>query len=144
MKIKPQRHQIFGFTLIELMVSIAIIGLLMTAGMVAFSTAQKNARDARRKADIQALGNAMEQYYLTAGLTYPTTSASLTSAYFAQGLPKDPKSKADYEYSLTTTAYCVCGTLEGSKGNALNAPSAGVCNWNNTVSATRFCASSQQ
>lgn len=45
------------------MVVVAIIGILMAAGIVAFSGAQRAARDAQRRADIDAIGKAFEQVY---------------------------------------------------------------------------------
>lgn len=54
-----------GFTLIELMVVVAIIGILMAAGIITFSSAQRNARDAKRRADVDAIAKAFEQYYVS-------------------------------------------------------------------------------
>ncbi len=44
-----------GFTLIELIVVIGIIGLLATVGIASLTFAQKKARDARRVADVKTL-----------------------------------------------------------------------------------------
>lgn len=52
-----------GFTLIELLVVISIIAVLSVVGMVVFTGVQKNARDARRKADIDSIANALEAHY---------------------------------------------------------------------------------
>lgn len=52
-----------GFTLIELMVVVSLIGILMLAGILAFTASQQNSRDSRRKADVDAIGKALEQYY---------------------------------------------------------------------------------
>lgn len=53
-------NKIKGFTLVELLVVIAIIAILSVIGLTLFTGAQANARDARRKADIDAIANALE------------------------------------------------------------------------------------
>lgn len=49
-----------GFTLIELLVVIAIIGILATFIVASFTSAQKKARDAKRKSDLDAIKKALE------------------------------------------------------------------------------------
>lgn len=56
-----------GFTLIELMVVIAIIAILSVVGVTLFSNAQKSARDASRRADLDATAKALEVNKTTAG-----------------------------------------------------------------------------
>ena len=45
----------FGFTLIELIVVISIIGILVTIGTATYTTAQQKSRDVRRKQDLAAV-----------------------------------------------------------------------------------------
>src|SRR3989338_4818383 len=52
-----------GFTLIELIVVISIIGILTTIGTATYTTAQQKSRDARRKQDLGALKSALILYY---------------------------------------------------------------------------------
>lgn len=52
-----------GFTLIELVVSMAIIAILAAAGLSSFTTSQIKGRDGRRKSDLQQLARALELYY---------------------------------------------------------------------------------
>lgn len=65
------RRSCKGFTLIELMVAIAIIAILATVGMVVYSTAQKSGRISKRIQDLQAIKTALE-IYKTANGNYPT------------------------------------------------------------------------
>jgi len=52
-----------GFTLIEILVVIAIIGLLATIVLVSLNTARKKARDAKRLTDMRQIVLALEMYY---------------------------------------------------------------------------------
>jgi prepilin-type N-terminal cleavage/methylation domain-containing protein len=49
-----------GFTLVELMVSIAIVAILATIGFTVFTTTQQNARDAKRKSELAAIADSIE------------------------------------------------------------------------------------
>jgi len=52
-----------GFTLVELVVVIAVIGILATISVLGFSKYQSDARDARRDASTHAIAEALEKYY---------------------------------------------------------------------------------
>jgi prepilin-type N-terminal cleavage/methylation domain-containing protein len=71
-KIKNKKQ---AFTLIELLVVIAIIGVLSTLAVVALQNARKNARDAKRIADVKQMQTALELYFNDAG-QYPATVTS--------------------------------------------------------------------
>ncbi|MDQ3471990.1 MAG: type II secretion system major pseudopilin GspG [Pseudomonadota bacterium] len=67
-----------GFTLVELMVVIVIIGLLATVVMVNVMPSQDKAMATKAKADIATLEQAMEMYRLD-NLTYPSGSDGLNA-----------------------------------------------------------------
>lgn len=67
-----------GFTIVELLIVIVIIGILATLVIVTFSGVQQRARDSERKTDINALAGQLEASYANLG-TYPTL-AGLNSA----------------------------------------------------------------
>jgi competence protein ComGC len=77
-----------GFTLIEITVVVAIIGLLVTIAIAAGSAAKSGARDNQRKTDIQLLQVKLEAYR-EQNASYPTILDSLISSNFST-LPKDP------------------------------------------------------
>lgn len=52
-----------GFTLIELLVSITIIGILAGIGLSTFTSAQIKGRDAKRKAHLRQISDALEAYF---------------------------------------------------------------------------------
>lgn len=64
-----------GFTLIELVIVISIIGVLMTLGIGSYAQAQKRARDAKREAEMKEIMFALTKYYIDHG-QYPPTPPS--------------------------------------------------------------------
>ena len=52
-----------GFTLVELLVVVTIIAILSVVGIAIFSNTQVDARDAKKKADIDAIASALEAGY---------------------------------------------------------------------------------
>src|SRR3989338_886658 len=65
------KHTNKGFTLVELLVVVAIIGLLAGIAVVSVNSVRVKARDARRLADAKQLQNALELYNNTKGGVYP-------------------------------------------------------------------------
>lgn len=107
-----------AFTLLEMLVVIGIIAILVSLGASSYSTAQKKARDAKRKGDLKVIQNAMEQYYSICNYQYPGSLGS--SIYCASPsigvmptVPVDPKTTESYDCSsCSTTDYSICATLE--------------------------------
>lgn len=62
-----------SFTLIELLIVIAILGVLAAAVLVAINPAKRTsqARDAKRKSDIAQVATALETYSIANGGSYP-------------------------------------------------------------------------
>lgn len=59
-----------GFTLMELMVVMAIMGILITVGLSSYKSVQMKSRDARRKNDLRSIAGALDLYYNDKG-RYP-------------------------------------------------------------------------
>ena len=113
-----------GFSLMELLIVIAIIGILVSVSAVSYSSAQKKGRDSRRHTDLKAMQNAWEQYYADTNANYPS-SCSVSTTYLPSGLPVDPKTGTAYTdtigwSSCTTTTYCFCAGLEGEVNSKTN------------------------
>ena len=66
-----------GFTIVELLIVIVVIGILAAIAFVAYGNVTKKARDSERTADAKALASKAEEYYANNG-TYPTV-AQLTA-----------------------------------------------------------------
>jgi prepilin-type N-terminal cleavage/methylation domain-containing protein len=63
-----------GFTLVELLVVISVIGILATIVFVGFSTIQASSRDQQRASKIAVIAEGLEKYYDANG-EYPSCSA---------------------------------------------------------------------
>ncbi len=75
-----------GFTLIEVMIVIAIIGLLSSVILTSLTVTKDKANTAKRIANAKELEQALEVYYINNG-AYPTTSGSLSSDCSTWGGP---------------------------------------------------------
>jgi general secretion pathway protein G len=96
-----------GFTLIEVMVVIAIIGILTSILVANFNDARKNSRDKIRKSDLKTIQLGLE-LYKSQNNAYPTTAqglALLTPTYVAQ-VPKDPGGNS-YTFTSDGSSYKV-------------------------------------
>jgi type II secretion system protein G len=62
-----------GFTIVELLIVIVVIGILAAITVVAYNGIQQRGRDARRLADIKSVDRALQLYYVDNG-SYPSTS----------------------------------------------------------------------
>lgn len=68
-----------AFTLIELMVVMAILGVLVTIAIVSFRSSQARGRDAKRKSDLKQMSSALELFYSDYA-RYPDDTGGLIQA----------------------------------------------------------------
>ena len=106
-----------GFTMIEILVVVTIIGILITLGIRSYNATQVKARDVRRKADLHNMAKPLEAYFNDYGV-YPLDDDagqivddvghsmvwgaeafddSNGTVYMSQ-LPEDPRGDRDYWY----------------------------------------------
>lgn len=140
----PSRREA-GFTLVELMVVIVIIGLLATVVMINVLPSQDRAMVEKARADVSVLEQALDTYRLE-NLAYPSTAQGLQALVTApaglarperyrQGgyirrLPTDPWGN-DYQYRQPGTrgAFDVYSHgADGAEGGEADA--ADIGNWN--------------
>jgi type II secretion system protein G len=81
-----RRH---GFTLIELIVVLAIIGLLATLVAPRYHRQVERAREASLKTSLNVMRDALDKYAADKG-RYPDTLETLVAAGYLRQLPEDP------------------------------------------------------
>lgn len=129
MKIKNKKK--IGFTLVELLVVISIIGILTVVTAGNFVESQKKSRDSARKANLKALSTALNQYYADKGYFPCSDTGStcingliLTGGEFSSGgvvymkkVPKDKASVKQITYTLSPTkkSFRLYTNLENNK-----------------------------
>jgi prepilin-type N-terminal cleavage/methylation domain-containing protein len=122
-----------GFTLVELLVVISIIGVLVGLSVFGLQGARQASRDSKRKADLESIRSGIEIYKSDCN-TYPAvtgdptsvlstsgtalagsgtpTSCAISNIYISQ-IPQDPTYPSkNYLYSSDGVTYEICTSLE--------------------------------
>lgn len=90
-KLSNNRRQ--GFTLIEILIVFALVGLLVGLGLPQFKYATKKARENTLKADLYELRKLINQYYTDKG-KYPLSLQTLVDEEYLYRIPIDPFTKS--------------------------------------------------
>ncbi len=109
-----------GFTFVELLVVITIIGIIFAAGIVSFAAITKRSRDVRRKADLEGIRQSLEicrsltgaypdlQYVYQSDVTSSALSCGGAGPTMMSKTPSDPSpctaaANGAYNYQKTST-----------------------------------------
>lgn len=133
--IMKTKNQLFiaskaGFTLVEILIVIVIVGILATIGFGSFQSSQLKGRDASRKSDLRQIASALETYYNDHG-QYPTDNGGSINGcnggspctwgepfiddkgtVYMIKLPFDPQESRNYYYSSDGTSFQIYASLE--------------------------------
>lgn len=145
--------KLLGFTLIEILIAVAIIGILTAIGIVSYSSVNRRARDAKRTGDIEQIRSALEMYRSDNGFYPPvnptfdfashlTDDAVFVLNKYIPAIPTDPQGAThNYYYEATDYdsisthyyGYCVCSFLE------TQASKTSTCDNNDTTKLPSDC-----
>jgi general secretion pathway protein G len=82
-----------GFTLVELIIVVAIIGILVTVAMPVYKDSVQRSREATLREDLYILRDSIDQYYTDNG-AYPESLQTLVEKNYIKGIPVDPLTKS--------------------------------------------------
>lgn len=97
-----------GFTLIEVVAAAALLGLLVTMAMPSLSTANARVKNARLKADLATVDQAIQLHLIDKG-SLPTDIASLRPDYLTGTEAIKDAANEDLQYTATGTTYTLTG-----------------------------------
>jgi prepilin-type N-terminal cleavage/methylation domain-containing protein len=123
-----------GFTLIEIIIAMAILSIIAVGMLGNFLTSPQKARDAKRKAALNHMNNALETYYNDFGV-YPENNANgqlevdgnaigwgdtfadpSGNTVYMKRLPQDPMPDQNYYYqSMSQQGYRIYAKLENEQ-----------------------------
>lgn len=114
MRTQPPRR-LSGFTLMELMIAVAIIGILAGIALPAYNGYVEKGRIKAAQADLVALSLNLENAYQRT-LAYPTATPANTAATKA-AFPGWQPAESSFGYSVASSATTYTVTATGSGGS---------------------------
>ena len=89
-----------GFTLVELLVVMAILAMLLTLATPKYFSSIERAKEATLKESLHTLRDSIDKYYADNG-KYPTTLDDLVERQYIRKLPIDPITEQSSSWVLT-------------------------------------------
>lgn len=111
-----------GFTLVELLAVVFIIGILVSLILAYFNGTKAKSRDARRKEELKEIENALSLYQGNHDGSFPIVLNDLVPGYI-QKIPQDPLGNNQpyfYKVSDSRNFYEINARLEINDGTADN------------------------
>jgi type II secretion system protein G len=98
-----------GFTLVEMLIVIVIIGVLVSAFVPRFKGIRENANDIARKSHVQTIANALLTYNSSEG-DYPDSDGCVASlqgklTQYLTTIPQDPQANKKHAPCATNGSY---------------------------------------
>jgi len=139
------RNSKLGFTLMELIIAMAILAIVTGSLLGNYTSSQKKGRDSQRKSDLKQLQNALEAYANDNNGFYPNaTSGQISGAnwgntfvdpdnpttIYMKQMVEDPVTGKNYYYVVGTDnlSYQLYACLENTKDKSYNVYADTNCN----------------
>lgn len=100
------KHRMGGFTIVELLVVIVVIGIIAGITIVSYTAITNNAKKQTAKTDAQTMAAQLTKYKSENG-TFPADLSSLSSSFSVD-------SSFQYTYDSTAGTYCLTASVEGA------------------------------
>ncbi|HUO44296.1 MAG TPA: prepilin-type N-terminal cleavage/methylation domain-containing protein [Burkholderiales bacterium] len=113
-----------GFTLIELVIVMAILGTLLSIAVPRYFHSVERSKEAALKQDLSVMRDAIDKYYGDRG-QYPDTLDELVTRHYLRKLPADPLTDSADSWVLvappdSTIKGSVYDVRSGASGQALD------------------------
>jgi general secretion pathway protein G len=93
------RARQLGFTLLELIVVLTLIGLLVGIALPAYRDATQRAKEATLREDLARMRGAIDEYHTDKG-EYPPALQDLVTSGYLRSLPVDPLTGSDAGWQI--------------------------------------------
>ncbi|OGD17689.1 MAG: hypothetical protein A2Y69_04535 [Candidatus Aminicenantes bacterium RBG_13_59_9] len=119
-----------GFTLIEIIIVFALIGILVGLALPRYQHSRRRAQESVLKEDLYVMRKLINEYYTDKG-KYPATLRTLVEENYLRTLPLDPmtgsaetwqeiKDQPSYEEMVPGVEYGIVDVRSGSQAKALD------------------------
>lgn len=99
-----------GFTLIEILVVMAIIATLLTVVVPRYFSQTERAKEAVLRQDLSVMRDAIDKYYGDVGV-YPDSLDALVSGKYLRRIPADPLTDSAHTWQIVPPADPAQGTV---------------------------------
>jgi len=127
---KTKKHSERAFTLIEIIIVFALIGILVGLALPRYQHSRRKAQEAVLKEDLFQLRKLIDQYYSDKG-KYPASLRTLVEENYLRTIPVDPmtgsaetwqeiREQPSYEDMIPGMEYGIIDVRSGSQAKALD------------------------